>query len=119
MIRIGKYGMIGRRDAVCIGMSFLAVLLLTLLWGCGCKSEKGKSQPAKGIVLGNDRYEIDTVTLAGHRYFLIQASFGNVQLQHEESCKMRDLKSLETKSVKRPDILKALSESKPEFKKFK
>lgn len=119
MIRIGKYGSIDKEDAICIGICFLAVFFLTLLWGCGSKAETDKLQPSKEKVLGNDNYEIDTVTLVGHRYFLIRGSFGNTQLQHEESCKIRDIKSLEKGRTVKLDILKSLTEEAPKYSKIR
>lgn len=82
-----------RNKGVIVAIVSLAVLVtISPFSSCVVKGEK-PLENAKGTLISNDKYEIDTITLIGHRYFLITSSFGHVILQHEESCREKDMRS--------------------------
>lgn len=95
MIRFLKYGSIGKSDVVVIILALAAVLLICVVSACDNKA-KGRGN----TIVSTDYYKIDTLTLMGHKYLVVNAGIGNVRLQHEESCKIEDMRFMLNNDVK-------------------
>lgn len=75
-----------------ITIKSLCSIFLTLLIA-GCKEEP-YNYVKSDTVYERSSLSIDTLTLDGHRYFLVTGGMGTPQLQHEASCEISDYKSI-------------------------